>query len=463
MGLGHISRCLALADLLSGSYAICFAVRDPHKTILYDIGRITSDIIILKSRPSAGVDLINDLEGHLSGKEIVILDGYHFDTIYEKELKKRAGAVVRIDDIPSQHFVADVIINFCGDLNAESYSKEFYTQLFMGIEYLFLRSPFLRKGPDKHFNNRLFINMGGTDPQNNTVKVLSRLIELNHQGDIDVVVSDQYQFHNTLEPIIQKHNTITLYQALSAHEMYRLMANCSTAILPPSTVALEFLSTGGLAFLHKTAENQSMLKKYLIDLNLASDFNNFHVGDKALFERRLKLQKKIFDGSSMERVHNIFRKVSLGTELTLRRADLDDMNLCFQWANDPEARKFSYSSEPIPWDRHVLWFKGKINDPHCFYFIASIGKAQVGQIRFELNEQSDYQISYSIDKDWRGKGLSHFLLSRAVQKLKTVVSAQKIVGFVQKTNLASIRTFQGAGFEMSLTNAYPDSFKFELI
>ena len=39
-------------------------------------------------------------------------------------------------------------------------------------------------------------------------------------------------------------------------------------------------------------------------------------------------------------------------KLYLRTADENDMDLLFQWANDPDVRKNSFHSEPISYETH---------------------------------------------------------------------------------------------------------------
>ena len=467
MGLGHISRCLALAEILSQEFHVRLATSASNAELAQLTGKASIDVFTLPEN-SPGKDAAHELGKYLAGDEIIVLDGYHFSSEYESQLKGLAGAVVFIDDIPSRHTLADVVINFCGALSEDDYSLELYTRLFTGLEYLFLRSPFLRNPPQKTYSNRLFINMGGTDPENNTLEVLRTVLLSEFTGEIVIVVGAQYKFRDTLKVEMQTAaGRSTLHIGLSAEDIYHVMSNCALAILPPSTVCLEYLSTGGLAFLHQTAHNQSCLNKYLQDINLAlrmDDFGHIISSNKlaAAFESSLSFQKKIFNGGSIGRLTNIFRSLAVSCSLSLRQAGINDVNRCFDWANDPEVRKYSYSSKQIQWDQHVSWFQKKINDPGCIYFIASIGAVDVGQIRFDLIEGSGHQISYSLDKNWRGKGLSPALLLKAVQALQKVTTVKRIVGFVRNENIASVKAFQRAGFGMAMTDKYPDSVLFQL-
>lgn len=466
IGLGHVARCLALGELLRENFDVSFAISDPDPRLLPIIQKVISRLLLLKSTAESG-EYMDDLVNHLAGNEIVVLDGYQFSETYEKTVKGKAVAVVTIDDIPSRHYVADSILNFCGDAVSE-YSKALYTRVYAGLSYLFLRPPFLRTSfLKKEFNTRVFLNMGGSDSGNATLKVLDRLLTLLPGASIQIVVGHYYAYEESLIRVISSHPDITLHRELSAQQMHDLMCTCALAVVPPSTVSLEFISTGGLVFLHQTAANQTRLKKYLVDMQIAFDFSSWTSGeltfDVSLFEKIFARQRELVNGSSIERVKKIFRNLDLSRQLYFRKATQGDMEQCFQWSNDPEARKFSYSMDPIPWDDHVKWFTRKIVSPDCFYFIVENHGAYFGQIRFDLTEQPEtFQISYSIDAQWRGKGFGQILLNKSIQQLCKYARVKSIVGYVQRKNIPSIRAFESAGFVKTPAIKYPDSYKFEL-
>jgi UDP-2,4-diacetamido-2,4,6-trideoxy-beta-L-altropyranose hydrolase len=468
IGLGHVSRCLALAELLRDDFELIFAICEPDNHILNDINKVAHRLVIL-SHPEDVSDFNNELNPYLTGSEIVVLDGYSFITEYETTVKKHAAAVIAIDDIPSRHFVADGIINFCGSIQPTDYSKEFYTQLYLGLDYLFLRNPFLRSLPtNKSFKDRLLLNMGGADPENATHKIIQQILDIGFSGDIEVIIGQSYPFKDSLESLIHSYSFITLNQGLSTPEIFETMSHCTMAILPPSTVALEYLSTGGLLFLHQTAENQQCIKEYLIKEKLAIDYSEF----TELVKVNTHIHKLtsvveatgVFDGSSLKRVKRLFISLSLSIIMNFRKATADDVQLVYSWAIDPEVRRFSYSKSEIPWQDHVQWFEKKISDPLCKYFIIEIDNNPVGQIRFDLSEeeQDAYIISYLIDNNWRGKGLGNSVLTKGLQKLIGTCAVKKVIGYVQDFNTASIKTFNHAGFRRIVSLKYPNSSKFEL-
>jgi len=463
IGLGHVSRCIALADLLSEDFEIVFAICEPSSYILKEVEKVSDRIITLPLSNNAE-DFNNEIISHLTGREIVILDGYNFTTAYEACVKMKSAAVVVIDDIPSRHFSADSIINFCGAIRPTDYSKEFYTQLYLGLDYVFLRSPFLRVIRKKKVNNTLLLNMGGADPTNETYKILRQILDFGFTGEIVVVVGESYQFKELLETLINSHSFIRLQQGLTAEAMFDTMNSCNMAILPPSTVALEYLSTGGLLFLNLLAENQRCMKKYLLSAKFAFEYSVFaefikNTPHVSLFEA----ETKIFDGLSLQRVKGLFNSLGIAAKMKYRKALEADATIVFSWVIDPDVRQFSYSKSEILWEDHVQWFSTKVTDTHCEYFIIEIDSVPIAQIRFDAStEEEAYVISYLIDKNWRGKGLGSLILTKGMQKLKELQNVKKIVGYVQNFNIASTKAFERAGFRKIVALKYPDSSKFEL-
>ena len=132
--------------------------------------------------------------------------------------------------------------------------------------------------------------------------------------------------------------------------------------------------------------------------------------------------------------------------LRLRPVREDDCRLLWEWANDPEARAVSFSSEPIAWEQHVEWFESKLKDPRCIFYIAMNSDGlPIGQVRYDL-DGNEAVISISIDQRFRGKGYGSTIIWLASQKLFEVSDVTVIHAYVRQSNPASARAFVKAGF-----------------
>ena len=135
----------------------------------------------------------------------------------------------------------------------------------------------------------------------------------------------------------------------------------------------------------------------------------------------------------------------------LRKACEEDMELLFEWANDPKVRQNAFHTEPIPYEEHQKWFCGLMKDENRVQYIFMEENKPVGQIRFTI-EGDEAVIGYSIASDMRGKGYGRKLLSLAQEEFfASYPMVKKLIGQVKKENMASKKCFADSGFEESFT------------
>jgi len=122
----------------------------------------------------------------------------------------------------------------------------------------------------------------------------------------------------------------------------------------------------------------------------------------------------------------------------LRQVTEKDCRLIWNWANDPQVRAGSFSTDSIPYENHRQWFESKLNDPSCFFFIAENRNGEpVGQVRFDF-EGKEANISISLDREFRDKGYGSKLIQLAAKKISDVSEVDKIHAYIKKENTASL-------------------------
>lgn len=124
--------------------------------------------------------------------------------------------------------------------------------------------------------------------------------------------------------------------------------------------------------------------------------------------------------------------------LTLRPPTPDDCRLMWNWAN--AARPYSLDTRYIPYPEHNQWFKEKLNDQSCLFYVATIEDTPVGQIRLQ-KIQGEYVVSVSVDGAYRGKGYGTEMIKQATTKVHGTFCA-----YVKASNSASVSAFTKAGF-----------------
>ncbi len=134
-------------------------------------------------------------------------------------------------------------------------------------------------------------------------------------------------------------------------------------------------------------------------------------------------------------------------------------DLLFQWINDKEVRNNSFHTDPIDYKEHVKWFQDKMTSPQCLLYICCAKEEPIGQIRIDIKEDTGW-ISYSVAKDFRGKGYGTNILRNLVNIFHLREKGiQKLVGRVKGENIASQRAFEKAGYHSFKTEAYIEYYR----
>lgn len=132
--------------------------------------------------------------------------------------------------------------------------------------------------------------------------------------------------------------------------------------------------------------------------------------------------------------------------IALRRATMDDAPRLLAWRNAPSARRwFFMNSTVVRRPEHLAWFKRKLQDPGCRIYIAESGGRPIGQLRLE-KRRGVAEVSISIDRSSRGRGLGTRILKRAGTMARRELGAAQVIAFVRQDNVASAIAFLKAGY-----------------
>lgn len=133
--------------------------------------------------------------------------------------------------------------------------------------------------------------------------------------------------------------------------------------------------------------------------------------------------------------------------LYLRRADREDCDLLFKWANDSLVRANSFSTDKISYEEHVRWFDRLMQNKDCLQYILMDDCIPVGQARITICDNIA-EVGYSVCADRRNSGYGSKLLGMIVDEVhKELPKVTSIVGKVKPENIASQKAFAKAGYE----------------
>jgi UDP-2,4-diacetamido-2,4,6-trideoxy-beta-L-altropyranose hydrolase len=271
IGLGHLVRCMALAHMLKKYFNITFFCSNIPDALQHEI-LVNRFGLKLIQKETDFLNLINS-------ETIIVLDGYQFDTNYQKQIKANGAKLVCIDDLHDKEFVADLIINHTPGIKPSDYKAQAYTQFALGLGYALLRPAFLEQIRKKRIIEKIetvLICFGGSDPINLTKRTLEVVTKYNQFKKIIVVTGESFKFTESIESIAKKEVRISHRNNLSEQEMLNTMLDAELAVTPSSTILLELFTVGMSAISGYYVENQREASVFFRNQKLVLDVGNMN-------------------------------------------------------------------------------------------------------------------------------------------------------------------------------------------
>ena len=294
IGFGHAIRCLSLAQTLKKmNFEICFISKKERGNIskLFEDKGFTVYYIQNSYSKSKKNDIIkNDVNQtvkiitkHKAKSSWIIVDHYDLDFKWEKSLRKFVDKIIVIDDLARKHD--------CNLLLDQNYNKNLKTRYdklvprkcikLLGPKYALLRDefPILRKSvkPRKNFK-RILISFGGSDPTNETGKVLSaiKILKTNKQFlEVNVVIGKSDKNKLKIKLLCNSIPNAKLYE--SVYNIGKLMCKADLAVGAGGSSTLERLCLGLPPIVSIIATNQEEStmalgkKGYIINVDSAKN------------------------------------------------------------------------------------------------------------------------------------------------------------------------------------------------
>jgi len=465
MGTGHVMRCLALAqawqahdgqvELITGS-----GLPNSLKTRLLADG-ITLHLI---DQPLGGADDAEQvlLFAQSTNAVAIIVDGYHFGADYQQILKAAGLRILFMDDNGhADHYYADWVLNQNIYAREDLYAnREPYSRLLLGTHYALLRREFWKwrdwKREIPEVARKILITMGGSDPDNVTLQVIGALsgVEVDRLEIVAVVGGGNLHFDVLVDAAQQSPHHSRLERNVT--DMPALMAWADVAISAAGSTVWELAFMGLPSLLVVLAENQRKIAEVATSMTLAQEvsvdllkpFVELVVSVDSR-KQQSRLQRALIDGNGAERVAKICLTNHSGMEI--RRANIADAGLLWQWANDPSVRVNSFNSREITWPEHSEWYFNKLTSDNVRIWLLEYDNIPVAQIRYDRLNNTSARISYVVDSAYRGRGFGTRILQMTVSLAYSDLEVSILEGETFAYNIPSMRAFQKAGFELAET------------
>lgn len=285
MGLGHLTRCLTLADALAADGArSCFLMRSHASGLAYlaegrgHAVRLLSDPLVrpagtdddggpyahwLPTNWQQDADQTRSALAEIGAAEWLIVDHYALDARWEKACRRDGMRILAVDDLADRDHDCEILLDqnlvqgmetrYRGRVPAAS------VQL-LGPGYALLRPEFAaQRGlltPRSGEINRILICFGGSDPTNETAKALKAIARLaTSRLAVDVAIGATNPHAASVDALCRGMTDVTLHRG--ANNMADLMRRADLSIGAGGVMSWERCCLGLPTVAIGIAENQA--------------------------------------------------------------------------------------------------------------------------------------------------------------------------------------------------------------
>ncbi len=134
-------------------------------------------------------------------------------------------------------------------------------------------------------------------------------------------------------------------------------------------------------------------------------------------------------------------------KINLRKINLTDLKILFNWRNDDKTRRNSLNTKKIGFKEHTEYLKKLIRDPNKNQYILEINSNPVATLTELKLDNKKSQLSYNVDPEQRGKKIGQLLLNTYLSKRTGI-----FVCNIKNSNIPSIKMIEKIGFSLTLNN-----------
>lgn len=293
IGLGHLSRCLTLAQALTAQGAAMeVAITAPAPAVAAKIQAAGAGLAPMPPGLEEAADLawLIDLVNRRGAAGVVpgvVLDGYQFSQAY---LDGLAGAACTLffDELMAFDFKTALVLNQNFYARSEDYRRAPGTKLLLGPGYAVLREEFTagRTAAREHppTARRLFLNFGGSDPSDLTTRALLGLHKSQRRYHVKVVLGAANPFAAGVRAAAAAgpHQVDILTDITN---MAEVMNWADLALSASGTTTLEMCCLGLPSVLVIQVENQRRIGEAMGALGLAVQLGWWEEVDGAMMRR----------------------------------------------------------------------------------------------------------------------------------------------------------------------------------
>lgn len=251
IGIGHVMRCLSLADALKDEHMDVLFVLSDHTVSDY-IRKRGYDSFILNSAWNNYLSGIDQLLSLLDcwGCNWIITDSYYAQEEYFVKIKGKCKSAIITEEIPEDNTApVDLLINYNLYMNGVQHNL---TSVFccLGSKYALLRKSFSKTCSGN--GDYILVLSGGSDPMNVVYKIVKCLIEDKRVTRDILVVSGS--LNPNLSKLQELSNNVSIM--IDVTDMAVVMGNARVAISAGGSTLYELAACGVPTITYSFVDNQ---------------------------------------------------------------------------------------------------------------------------------------------------------------------------------------------------------------
>ena len=283
IGSGHAMRMLALSEMIGSKFNLHVAYRDLPENLIKSFETIGATLM-----PLHNISQQNELKflfSKIKSIDLIIIDGYEELDDFKKQSIESISKVLLVQDDKKITFEADLIINHSPFIQDTSV-KKLPNRICFGLEYSILQDCFLEvaRNPALFMRKKkgIFLNLGGSDPNDVTSKILKILIEETSENIRCVLGPMNRNIEGIKENFKEFQDRLEIFHSLSAIQMRDILISSKLGICPSSTIALEAIACRLPLITGWSVENQKDIYAGLDKLGLAKGIGNLEASLKKI-------------------------------------------------------------------------------------------------------------------------------------------------------------------------------------
>ncbi len=484
IGSGHIMRCLTLANRLrERGHSVRFIMREHAGHLRDTVLAQGFECVLLPAMMSPQVfdnlphsawlgttqaQDIADCAPHIAefAPDWIVCDHYALSADWERHATAINGTrLLAIDDLHDRAHIADIVL----DQNLGHHIQDYqglvpeHCRVLAGTRYALLRPEFaqwrtdsLAKRDTSPSHQRVFINLGGVDKDNITLKILTQFAKQSyHDLDVTVIMGATAPHIDSVRAFAET-APFSCKVLVNINNMAEHMAQADWAIGASGSTSWERCCLGLPSVMLVLADNQRTIAEQLQDVgaSLALEMADVDTPKFAETIAQLRAQlapisqraRQVCDGlGAMRVVQHIEDMAQFSDSASIRPAQVDDVRRVFEWRNHADIRRFMFQRDELIWENHAVWFAKQLHNPEFIMLIYQLNHIPQGYISFKKLDDGVWEWGFYTAPDCpRGNGtrMGRLALAWAFAEL----GAREVRGLVLADNVASLKLHEKLGF-----------------